>query len=148
MYLFSCHSDNAIIIQDQILKILYSYYYGSNEQKKELVGKMMKMSLNHVKEVFTSSGPVSCVYLFTLGKVKDLRESMNISNDYKDTDIICKYGYSISLERRFKEHQKKYGSINGVDLRLKYYRYIDTGLLSQAESNISSYMEKTNAKFN
>jgi hypothetical protein len=106
------------------------------------------MSLNHVKEVFTSSGPVSCVYLFTLGKVKDLRESMQIPENYNDEDMVCKYGYSTSLKRRFTEHQNKYGSINGADLRLKHYRYIDTGLLSKAETNIKSYMEKTNSRFN
>jgi hypothetical protein len=147
LYLFSSHSDNAVTIQDQILKILCSYHYGSKKSKQELIGKMMKMSLNHVREVFTSSGPVSCVYLFTLGKVKDLRESMSIPDNYKDNSIVCKYGYSVSLKRRFKEHQKTYGEIKMVDLRLKYYRYIDTGLLSKAESSLSFYMDKINAKF-
>jgi len=54
LYLFSSYSDNAIVIQDQILKILCSYHYGSKKSKQELIGKMMKMSLNHVREIFTS----------------------------------------------------------------------------------------------
>jgi len=81
-----------------------------------------------------------CVYLFTLGTVKDLGKSMKLDNKFTDNMIVCKYGKTDSLERRTGEHISTYGSIEGCQLMLKYYSYIDPKNITEAENDIKDYM--------
>jgi hypothetical protein len=69
------------------------------------------VSAKIIKSVYnTISDQIPCVYLFTLGYVKDLRESMQLGDVYDD-DIVAKYGFTKDLTRRIGEHIKKYGKI-------------------------------------
>jgi predicted GIY-YIG superfamily endonuclease len=63
---------------------------------------------------------------------------MNISDKYSDTDIVCKYGFTDDLDRRLKEHQTNFNKIENVDIKLKYYTYIDHNELSKAESRLKN----------
>jgi len=145
-YIFSTRSKDAGIIQEQLMKILYIHQFGDKQEKKILGAELLGVSLDHLKNVLNASDNVSCIYLFALGKVVDLRKSMNINSKYLDDDIVCKYGFTKNLKDRTKKHQKKYSKIKGANLALKYYRYIDSGLLSKAETKISHYFEATYAK--
>lgn len=119
---------------------LFTVQMGSNDQKQQLVSNIMGVSAQAVKEVFkVSSKSVPCVYLFSLGFVKDLRNSMNINEKYTDDMLVCKYGYTIDLSRRTNEHIKTYGNITGVDLKLKSYSYIDPIYCSNAETDIKDH---------
>ena len=53
--------------------------------------------------------------------------------------IVCKYGRSDNVGRRFNEHDKEYGSIEGVEVKLKFYVHIDESLASQAEVEIKKF---------
>jgi hypothetical protein len=65
-----------------------------------------------IKEVFSKdANTLPCVYLFSLGYVKDLRKSMT---------IVCKYGFTKELARRTSEHITNFTKIKGCDLKLKY----------------------------
>ena len=119
---------------------LFTAQMGSEQQKQQLVSNILGISAQAVREVFkTSAKSIPCVYLFSLGTAKDLRKSMNIDNKYADDILICKYGYTIDLSRRTSEHIKTYGNINGVDLKLKCYSYIDPMYCSNAETDIKDF---------
>ena len=147
--LFNNKSKMAELFQDWCLKTLFTHQFGSIEEKQELSSKLLGVHAKTVKEVFsTSATNVPCVYLFTLGTVRDLKKSMNVNEKYSDDMIICKYGMTDSLERRAYEHNKNYGSINNVNLCLKYYAYIDQQYISNAETDIREYFEAIGCIFN
>ena len=119
---------------------LFTAQLGTTEQKQELFSKLLGVSANAVKEVFkTSATTIPCVYLFTLNTVKELRQNMDIDNKYNDDMIVCKYGFTADLPRRTGEHMKTYGCIKNVDLKMKYYSYVDPMYISEAESDIRDF---------
>ena len=108
---------------------------------------MLGCSAKVVKEVFNAdANTLPCVYFFTLGYVKDLRQSMNINESYKDDSIVGKYGYTDNLSRRTGEHIKALSKIPDANLKLKYYAYIDPQYLSKAETDIKHLFESLNIK--
>ena len=52
--------------------------------------------------------PQSCIYLFEIGTVYDVRSIFDIDDTISDTDIVFKYGKSNDLDRRFGEHTSTY----------------------------------------
>jgi hypothetical protein len=100
---------------------------------------VLGVSAKVIKAVCNSvSDQIPCIYLFTLGYVKDLRKSMQLSDIYGDDDIVAKYGFTGDLTRRTGEHMKKYGKIKKANLRLMHYTFIDPLYLSSAEKEISA----------
>lgn len=93
-----------------------------------------------------SISSVPCVYLFTLGTAKDLREEMGIPEEYKDNAIVCKYGMTSDIKRRTGELEKKYKGIKSASLKLKLYSFIDPKYISEAEKEVSETMSDTSSK--
>jgi hypothetical protein len=144
--LYCNRSKNADKFQAWANDILFIHQFGSEKDKTLTASKLLGVHANAVKQVFkTSATSVPCVYLFTLGTVKDLRESMKLNAQYTDNMIICKYGKTDNLERRTQEHITVYGSIKGSNLMLKYYSYIDPIHITSAENNIKDHMNIINA---
>lgn len=144
--LYVSRSGKAEQFQDWATKILFTHQFGTKQDKQQLASSLLGVHADAVKQVFkASSVTVPCVYFFTLGKVKDLRKAMNIDQKYNDEMIICKYGKTESLERRTTEHINTYGSIEGSNLCLKYYSYIDPKYITKGENYISNYMNDINA---
>ena len=80
---------------------LFILQLGTTDQKEELVGSVLGVNAKVIKEVFNiDRNTLPCVYLFTLNTVKELRTSMNISNDYNDDSIVAKFGFTKDLSRR------------------------------------------------
>ncbi len=124
---------------------LFTVQLGTEPKKCQLVSDLLGVSIQTVKEVLkTSPRSLPCVYLFSLGTVKNLRKSMNIDAKYRDNDIVCKYGYTIDLSRRMAENMKTYGSIDNVELKLKCYSYIDPTYCPKAETHIKDYFAAIN----
>ena len=91
--LFASLSDKVDNFVRWVTKTLFTAQLGTFEAKQELSSKLLGVHALTIKEVFnTSSTNVSCVYLFTIGTVKDLKGSMSIDKKYKDDMVICKYG--------------------------------------------------------
>jgi hypothetical protein len=86
----------------------------------------------------TSVSTISAVYLFTIGQVKTLRDSMNIDEKYDDENIVVKFGMTDDLRRRSKEHHKNFKKYGG-NTKLKYYAWIDETFQSNAETAIKKY---------
>ena len=144
--LYCSKSKEAKKFQAWANNILFTHQFGSEKDKIHAASKLLGVHANAVKQVFkTSATSVPCVYLFTLGTVKDLRESMKLDAKYTDNMVICKYGKTDNLERRTQEHISVYGSIKGSNLMLKYYSYIDPIHITSAENNIKDYMNLINA---
>jgi hypothetical protein len=142
--LFVSRTGNANKFIDWATDTLFTVQMGTAPQKQALVGKMLGASPSAVNEVFrTSATTTPCIYLFVLGTVKALRESMRIDPRYSDTMLVCKYGYTNDLPRRTTEHTKTYGTIKGADLRLVHHSYIDPMYISKAEADIRLFFEGT-----
>uniref|UniRef100_A0A6G6ADZ3 Uncharacterized protein n=1 Tax=Borely moumouvirus TaxID=2712067 RepID=A0A6G6ADZ3_9VIRU len=130
-------------------KILFTAHLGTQDQKNELSSKLMGISANIVKEVFsTTSSTLPTIYLFSIGKVKDLRVSLKIDKKYNDDDIVCKAGETIDLTRRINEHNSTYGKLPGANLCLKWYNYIDPQYTTKAETELFMFLDKLGHKLN
>jgi hypothetical protein len=124
---------------------LFTIQMGTTDQKIRMASDILGTDAKSVTEVFNkNSKSLPCVYLFTLGYVKDLRQSMSIDNNIDDNSIVAKYGFTKDLSRRTNEHMKKYGKITNCELKLKTYSYIDPQYMSNAESDIRSCMNALN----
>lgn len=127
---------------------LFTIHLGTETQKNKLASKIIGVNYNVLKEVLNkTSTKMSCIYLIKIGIVKDLRKSMKISEDYDDKDTVYKYGMSIDLTRRLKEHEKEYGDYKGSDLSIQLYDYIDPQYISNAEKSLKSFFEATDMEF-
>lgn len=98
------------------------------------------------KVLETSITTISCIYLFTIGTVKDLREKMKIDDKYSDDDIVIKYGKTEDLLRRSQEHIATFKKYNG-NAKLKYYVWVDVEYQSKAEINVKKYFKRMNKLF-
>jgi hypothetical protein len=120
---------------------LFTIQMGTLEQKQKLRDSLGVIP-NAVKEVCKkSTSPLSCVYLFSLGTVSQLKETFNIPNNFNDNDIVVKYGRTDDLERRTNEHNNDYGKMKNVDLRLMMYSFIDVSYISMAENDLGDYFD-------
>lgn len=144
---FVSRNKNAQNFVGWMSNLLFLAHLGTPEEKKEICSKIMGISLDTLKTALkASTKDMSCVYLYTLGKVKDLRESMTIANDYGDEMIVCKYGNSTDLHRRTVEHSATYGAIPNVDLKLKLYTPVDPEYVFDAENDLKNTFQSMNAE--
>jgi hypothetical protein len=146
--LFISRSGNTRGFVKWAVEKLFTIQMGTVEQKRHLASKVLGVSAKALREVFKQSATsLPCVYMFILGSVKDLRESMQIDPKYTDDMLIAKYGCTGDLERRTAEHIKTYSSIKGVDLTIKHYSYIDPMYTMQAETDIRGFFNGIEARF-
>jgi hypothetical protein len=146
--LFVSRSKNAEHFQKWAIEKLFTIQMGSLEQKEELVNKLMGVPCKNVKDVLkTSSSPVSCVYLFTLGTVATLRDVFKIPKTYADSSIVVKYGKTDDLERRSGENNSDYSAFKGVEVKLKCYSHVDSKHITDAENDVRDFIRVTNLDF-
>jgi prophage antirepressor-like protein len=144
--LYVSHSKNAEHFQDWINNIIYIHKFGTKEEKQKLFDKVLGNDIESSRNAIKcNTNKISSIYLLTLGYVKDLRKEMNISDNFSDEDIVCKYGFTDNLDRRLMEHKNNFSKIENVDLKLKYYTFIDTNELSKAENNMKNIFNFNNS---
>jgi hypothetical protein len=142
--LFVSRSKNAEHFQKWAVQKLFTIQMGSPEEKILLADKLLGMPYKIVKEALkTNICPISCVYLFTLGTVEQLRKSLNIPEKYLNNWIVVKYGKTDNLERRTGEHNITFSVFEGVELRLKHYAHVDSNYITDAENDISEYIKNS-----
>lgn len=135
--LFVSRNKNAEVFQKWAIEKLFTIQFGKTEEKEELASELLSVDIKAIREVFNKSSiSVPCVYLFSLGKVKDLRDTFNISQDIDDESIVYKYGMTKDMDRRIKEHTADYGKMKNVEFKLELYSYIDVQYISNAEQDI------------
>lgn len=124
-------------------KTLFTVHLGTKEQKSILCSKLMGITADVVKEVFNkTSSTLPVCYLFTIGKVKDLRATLNLNSKYDDESIVAKIGESIDLKRRIDEHTESFRKIPGTNLCLRWYNYIDPQFTTKAEAELKDIFNK------
>ena len=139
--LFASHSPNVKPFIKWATNSLFVMHLGNQHQKNELVSNLLGVNAKAIKEVFnTSTNTLPCIYLFTLGTVKNLRTSMNINSNYSDESIVAKFGFTKDLARRTSEHITNFNKIINVDLKLKHHSYIDPQYISNGESDLKLFI--------
>jgi hypothetical protein len=121
---------------------------GTDEQKIELFSKSLGFDPRVISEVLNRNAiTLPCIYIVSLGKVKDLRMSMNIAERFHDDGIVCKYGRSDDFKRRLSEHVSRYNKgIPNAYVRVLRYAHIDPINTSNAESELGQLMKIVNSK--
>lgn len=147
--LFTSRSGAANRFVKWATETLFAVHLGTDNQKNKLIGKMKGVDSKTVKEVFNkSSRKLPCVYLFSLGKIKDVRKTFDVPSSFNDNDTLYKYGKSIDLEQRTNQHKVTYGTMKSVALSLIIYEYIDPLFISDAENNIANFFNVSTMKLN
>jgi hypothetical protein len=141
--LFSSRGKNADKFTLWASKTLFTAQLGTKAQKTKLASKLLGVDTNSMMNVLkTMPVAASCIYLFSIGTVADLRDKYDIDDDINDGDIVAKYGRSEDLVRRTKQHKKTYGS----DIELLLFYLIDKEYVSEAEAVVTSYFKALDIK--
>ena len=144
-YLYVSHSKKAKLFREWASNVLFTIQMGSKEEKEDLASEILGVSLEHVKTLSkVSVSKIPCVYVFSLGYVKDLRKSMGIKGDIDDNNMVVKFGLTDNLIRRANEHVKEYQeNIENSKIRLMYYNYIDKKYMHEGEKEIRDYFDES-----
>ena len=135
--LFASNSSGAEQFQDWAEDKLFTIQMGQKEDKINLGTDILNITTKTYKAVFSAyANKFPCIYLLQLGKVADLRETFNISHDIDDHHHVYKYGFTDDLSRRIGEHERDYGKLNNVAIKLTTFHTIDTKYTSDAEGDV------------
>lgn len=135
--LFVSRSGNTKSFVGWATKTLFTAQMGTKNEKKKLASSLLGVTVPELKAVFSKTNHVlPAIYLFSLGTVKDLRKTLDISAEYKDDQIVAKIGMTKDLERRSGEHARNYGKLKKVNLEMVHYNYVDPQYMSSAETDL------------
>jgi hypothetical protein len=117
---------------------LFTFHLGTPEMKEKLSAELLGVNYQTIKNVFSNNNnKTPCVYLFFIGNMNEILKDTK----YKKDDMLCKFGYTDDLTRRAYEHNKTYKDEFGVNVELISFSIIDPKFLSDAETNIKSYLK-------
>ena len=126
---------------------LFTIQFGSKENKEDLASELLNVNVRSIRDVFKSSvNSFPCIYLFELGRVSQLRETFNISNDIEDNMIVYKYGMTENMKDRILSHINDYGKMKNVNMNLKLFSYIDVKYKVNAEQDLRLFFNSINIK--
>lgn len=146
--LFSSRNETVTKFVDWATKTLFTAHLGTQDQKDKLTASLMGVNADVVKNVFNkTSSKLPVLYLLTIGKVKDLRATLNIDDEYDDDHLVAKGGETDDLSRRIGEHSSTYGKMPGANLCLKWYNYIDPIHTKKAENELFNLLGKMGHRF-
>jgi len=91
----------------------------------------------------TNPLPHPTLYLFQVGRVKNMRHTLGLDNEENPNAFVLKYGYTKNLLRRTNEHTKTYGRLPNAHLRLKYHVYVPPPYLRVAEQDVEHFFKET-----
>lgn len=112
------------------------------------IPKMSIISPTIIKSVFNRCvSNIPAIYIFNFGKVHNLRESMNIPENYKNELNVYKFGRTNSLSRRIGEINNLYSKIPNVIIDLNKFAYVDEDKLHKAEANIKEFITTLNLRY-
>ena len=135
--LFVSRNDHVKHFQNWAEEKLFTIQMGSKEEKIKLGADILNISMKAYKAVFDShADKFPSIYLFRLGKVRDLRETFQIPDLISDNSYVYKYGCTDDLSRRINETGQKYGKLQNVKPELVLYRMVETKHIFDAEREI------------
>lgn len=146
--LINSKSENAEHFQKWLLNIIYVHQFGVKKEKQILADKLLGNSLDDSRKILKSNkSSLACIYLLTLGYVKDLRKSMKISAEYEDDMLVVKFGQTQNIYKRLSQHKKTFSKIKNVEPHLKYYCFVDSTYKNKAEKSVKDLFKETNKLF-
>lgn len=147
--IFTTRSEYSLQFQKWAIDILFTHQYGSKKRKIELANDLLETTNVKAIKSFLKTDVMSlpCIYLFELGKTKDLRKIFNIPDNHNDESVVYKYGLTNDLARRTSEHDLKYKKM-GIKINLKHHAFIDCMYLQKAENDIRRYFTNMNYTIN
>ena len=152
--LICSRSHKAKPFQKWAMTTLFTHQFGEEEEKDTLAASLIGVDHRTISSIFRcSSNVIPCIYLFTIGRVSDIRKYCVKNNDpitldgYADDDVVYKFGRTEDLEDRTKRHGKTYGKMTN-DFALETFSYVDKALVSKAETSLNHYFEGMCMKVN
>jgi hypothetical protein len=140
--LFHYTSKNSDSFNNLYTDILFTAKFGTDEQKVKLIVTKFGVEPDTVRKIVgLSASSISAIYLYALGTVKDLRESLKIPVCYSDVMIVYKYGFTDDICRRGSEHVADFNDLKGVRVSLSLFETIDLDYLSDAERDIKNFFK-------
>jgi hypothetical protein len=139
------NTNNATIeaFEKWACETLFIVRHGSLDLKKKLVKKMMGLSFESIKKVFSTgkdNSPLSGIYLMAL-------EGNGVLDHLKATPeetggLPYKIGCTGDLVDRMSRHEKTYGSIPTCNVSLVFSTYIDPKHKFDAETELKNWADR------
>ena len=141
--LFASRGNSAMRFQKWGACILFGVQMGDTDARQRVAADALHVSQAAITKMFRKSvARVSCVYLFEIGRVGDLRGNVDgLSLFHNDDAIVYKYGMTSDMARRSEEHGRYYGKMNGSDFKLALFSNIDEVYVSKAESCLKRHFD-------
>lgn len=126
-----------------IIKTMFIHQFGSESERNELATNLTKS----FRGLLNSKAGV---YLVRIGKVKDLRDSMQITKESHPDDnaYLYKFGKSNDCIRRFSEHTSKsgYGCYSN-SISMNTFVFMDESKITKAENELHAYFNNMKHTF-
>lgn len=124
---------------------LFTASLGTPDAKKALAGKLLGLELADIKAFLSiDTGIMPVIYLFSIGRIGDLRKSMKIdtSHEFSDDGIVAKFGYTTDLKTRAEEHTRTFEKFEGAKVMLRCFSRIEPSCLSKAERDLREFFTR------
>jgi len=143
-YIFNLKTDIEKIkdLQNAMFQILFTHQLGTNEQKYNHIAYLLHMDIVSLKEMINKNATtMPYVYLFSLGKVKDLKNKLNLSDECNDDHLIIKYGIASDLKNYTSDYLNYIKSIT-TDLKILYKVMFDPQYASEIFLDVNSKIKE------
>lgn len=135
--LFVSRNNDVKRFQDWAMEKLFTIQMGLKEEKIKLGTELLDISVRTFKAVFDKyASKFPCIYLISLGKVGELRDTFGIDPTKSDELDVYKFGFTDDLERRLTEHTSTFGKMKNVNIKLACFHTVDVKYTSEAEGEI------------
>ena len=137
-------NENVIQLRNWVIHLVFTHQFGSPEQRDTLSIELTdyKKNLNDIPGL----------YCIKIGKVKELRESMDISTKLyppKEFDTACvyKFGRAEDIMSRYAQHSSrtKYGKYGKITL--DWFVTIPKSFLPKAENDLAKHFKSSGLMF-
>lgn len=116
---------------------LFTIQMGKKEDKIKLGTEILNINIKTYKSIFDSyADKLPSIYLFSLGKVGDLRNTFGIDTTVPDDHTVYKFGCTEDLGKRCVQLGDEYNKLPNVQMKLSVFHMVDTKFKFEAESEI------------
>jgi hypothetical protein len=135
--LFASRNKNATLFRKWATNKLFTIQMGTRDQKMKLGAEVLNTSPRTLKAIFDKhAATFPSIYLMSLGKVRELRETFEIPSNKPDESTVYKFGFTEDLSRRVIELEAEYSKLPGVTMTVGTFHIIDTKYTSEAENEV------------
>jgi hypothetical protein len=135
--LFVSRNKNATLFRKWATNKLFTIQMGTRDQKMKLGAEVLNTSPRTLKAIFDKhAATFPSIYLMSLGKVRELRETFGIPANKPDESTVYKFGFTEDLSRRVIELEAEYSKLPGVTMTIGTFHIIDTKYTSEAENEV------------